>query len=131
MIAVVIPCYRVKHQILGVLSEIGPECEAIFVVDDSCPEETGNHVEKECDDPRVRVLRHATNLGVGGATITGYEAALQAGAEVIVKIDGDEVYRGKPRPDFVTVLETFDARLDKRLTFDRRVSFEAPATATD
>ena len=33
MIAIVIPCYRVKHQILGVLSRIGPECKAIYVVD--------------------------------------------------------------------------------------------------
>ena len=30
-------------------------------------------------DPRVRVLRHAANQGVGGATITGYRAALADG----------------------------------------------------
>lgn len=89
MIAVVIPCYRVKHQILGVLSGIGPECELVYVVDDACPEATGDHVEKACDDPRVRVLRHPQNLGVGGATLTGYAAALEAGADVIVKMDGD------------------------------------------
>ena len=34
MIAAVIPCYRVRKQILDVLSAIGPECEAIFVVED-------------------------------------------------------------------------------------------------
>jgi len=56
---------------------------------------------------------------------------IDVGEDVVVTVDGEEVYRGKPRPDFVTVLETFDARLDKRLTFDRRVSFKAPATATD
>jgi glycosyltransferase involved in cell wall biosynthesis len=89
MIAVVIPCYRVKARILDVLSGIGPECRAIFVVDDGCPEGTGDHVEAECNDPRVRVVRHARNQGVGGATLTGYRAALDAGAAVIVKIDGD------------------------------------------
>ena len=89
MIAVVIPCYRVKHQILGVLSRIGPECEAIYVVDDGCPEGTGDRVEEQCRDPRAKVLRHDTNRGVGAATVTGYKAALQAGADVIVKIDGD------------------------------------------
>ena len=41
MIAVVIPCYRVKSQILDVLSGIGPECQAIYVIDDGCPEATG------------------------------------------------------------------------------------------
>ena len=89
MIAVVIPCYRVKDQILDVVSGIGPECRAIYVVDDGCPEGTGDHVEAECRDPRVRVLRHEKNRGVGAATLTGYEAALVGGAAVIVKIDGD------------------------------------------
>ena len=89
MIAVVIPCYRVKARILDVLSGIGPECRAIFVVDDGCPEGSGAHVEAECHDPRVRVLRHSQNQGVGAATLTGYQAALDAGAAVIVKIDGD------------------------------------------
>ena len=89
MIAVVIPCYRVKDQILDVVSGIGPECRAIYVVDDGCPEGTGDHVDAECRDPRVRVLRHEKNLGVGAATLTGYEAAVVGGAAVIVKLDGD------------------------------------------
>ncbi len=100
MIAVVIPCYRVKRQILEVLAGIGPECQAIYVVDDACPEGAGDHVEAECKDPRVRVLRHDRNRGVGGATITGYQAALQAGAEIIVKLDGD----GQMDPSWIPAL---------------------------
>ena len=89
MIAVVIPCHRVKYQILGVLGTIGPECNAIYVVDDACPEQTGDHVERECRDPRVRVIRNPHNLGVGGATLAGYAAAIENGARIIVKCDGD------------------------------------------
>lgn len=89
MIAAVIPCYRVRAQILGVLKGIGPECARIYVVDDACPEGTGDLVEAECADPRVQVLRHARNEGVGGATLTGYRRALSDGAEVLVKLDGD------------------------------------------
>lgn len=89
VIAVVIPCYRVRDQILDVLKGIGDECERIYVVDDACPEGTGDHVEQHCSDPRVRVLRHATNQGVGGATLTGYRHALEDGADVLVKLDGD------------------------------------------
>jgi dolichol-phosphate mannosyltransferase len=37
----------------------------------------------------VRVLRHDRNRGVGGATLTGFKQALEDGAEIIVKIDGD------------------------------------------
>jgi hypothetical protein len=36
-------------------------------------------------------------------------------------VDGKEVWRGRPTPDFATVLESLDARLDRTLVFDRRV----------
>ena len=88
-IAVVIPCYRVRDHILDVLGAIGPACTAIYVVDDGCPDGSGRFVEERCRDPRVRVLRHERNQGVGAAVMTGYHAALSDGADVIVKIDGD------------------------------------------
>lgn len=88
-IAVVIPCYRETTHILSVLEEIGGEVSWIFVVDDACPENTGNLVARECRDPRVQIISHESNQGVGGATMTGYRASIEAGADVIVKIDGD------------------------------------------
>lgn len=89
VLAVVIPCFRCTAQILGVISGIGPEVSRIFVVDDACPDQGGDLVERECADPRVTVLRNPVNRGVGGAVLTGYRAALEAGCEVIVKVDGD------------------------------------------
>ncbi|MDX1388145.1 MAG: glycosyltransferase family 2 protein [Acidobacteriota bacterium] len=89
MIAVVIPAYRAGKRILGVLSGIGEECRAIYVIDDACPEGTGRHVESACRDPRVRVIRNENNLGVGGATMVGYRHAVSEGAEIVVKLDAD------------------------------------------
>lgn len=88
-IAVVIPCFRVRNLVLSVIERIPPEVASIHVVDDCCPEHTGLHVQSHCKDPRVRVIFHQENKGVGGATVTGYRDALSAGAEVVVKIDGD------------------------------------------
>jgi len=88
-IAVIIPCYRVKPQILGVIERIGSEVSRIYVVDDACPDGTGEFVTANCRDPRVEVLRNEENLGVGGAVMAGYAAALAAGAEILVKVDGD------------------------------------------
>jgi dolichol-phosphate mannosyltransferase len=88
-IAAVIPCYRVSQHILGVLNSIGSEVDKIYVVDDACPDQSGDLVERECKDPRVKVIRHRANLGVGGAVMTGYAHAIDDHAEVIVKIDGD------------------------------------------
>lgn len=89
LIAAVVPCYRETAHIMDVLAGFGSEVSLIFVCDDACPDRTGDLVERECTDTRVRVLRNPTNTGVGGATIMGYRAAIDAGADIIVKVDGD------------------------------------------
>lgn len=89
LIAVVIPSYKVTRHILGVIAGIGEEVGCIFVVDDKCPDHSGAFVREHCTDPRVTVIEHTVNQGVGGAVMTGYRAAIAAGASVIVKVDGD------------------------------------------
>lgn len=88
-IAVVVPCYRERKQILQTLAAIPEQVERIYCVDDGCPDQTGLYVEQHCDDPRVSVIKRETNGGVGAAMVTGYRQALAGGAEIIVKIDGD------------------------------------------
>lgn len=99
-VAVVVPCYRETARILDVLARIGPEVARIVVVDDACPDGTGRWVRERSQDPRVEVLLHDTNQGVGGATMTGYRRALEAGADIIVKLDGD----GQMDPELIPVL---------------------------
>lgn len=89
VIAVIIPCYKVKSFVLNVIERIGPEVTHIFIVDDACPEKSGAFVEENVRDPRVMVLFHTQNQGVGGATVTGLKAAYEKGADIMVKVDGD------------------------------------------
>lgn len=89
VIAVVIPAYKVTAHVLDVIAAIDDTVQLIFVVDDACPEGSGKLVQERVTDPRVRVIRHEENQGVGGAVMTGYRAAVEAGAEIMVKIDGD------------------------------------------
>jgi hypothetical protein len=49
-VAVVIPCYRVRLQILPLIEQIGAEVNWIIVIDDACPEESGRY-------PSSRILR--------------------------------------------------------------------------
>jgi glycosyltransferase involved in cell wall biosynthesis len=100
-IAVVIPSYRVTRHILGVIAGIGPEVGRIYVVDDKCPDGSGKLVREACQDPRVTVLEHDANQGVGGAVISGYRAAIADGARVIVKLDGDGQMDASLIPSFV------------------------------
>ncbi|MFM0145463.1 glycosyltransferase family 2 protein [Paraburkholderia sp. RL18-085-BIA-A] len=100
-IAVVIPCYKVRPHILGVIAKIGPEVDQIYVVDDCCPENSSDFVAENCTDPRVRIVRHTVNQGVGGAVMSGYTAAIAGGADVIVKVDGDGQMDPGLLPQFV------------------------------
>ena len=88
-LAVVIPCFKVTNHIADVIARIGPEVAMIFAVDDKCPDGSGQFIEANITDPRLRVVYNAENKGVGGAVMAGYRAALEAGADVIVKVDGD------------------------------------------
>ena len=98
VVAVIIPSYRVTQHIVDVLSRIGPECHQIFLVDDCCPDRSGDFVEANCHDPRITVVRNQQNLGVGGAVMAGYKVAMAQGADILVKIDGD----GQMSPELIS-----------------------------
>jgi hypothetical protein len=72
-----------------VVTSIGPEVQKIIIIDDACPEKSGQYVHLNNRDPRVEVIFHSTNLGVGGAVKTGYLRALNLKSDLIVKVDGD------------------------------------------
>lgn len=97
VVAVIIPAYKVTRHVLDVIARIGDECALIYVVDDHCPDGSGALVSQHCADPRVRVIRHDANRGVGGAVLTGYRAAIAAGADILVKVDGD----GQMAPELI------------------------------
>jgi glycosyltransferase involved in cell wall biosynthesis len=100
-IAVVLPCYKSKDHVLGVIAGIGPEAFLIVAVDDACPLGTGRHIRENCSDPRVVVIDNAANLGVGGATMNGYRVALERGADIVVKMDSDGQMDPGLLPDIV------------------------------
>ena len=88
-VAIVIPCYRVGEVVVELIDRVPAFVSSIHVVDDACPDGSGRLVETRCGDPRVRVHFNPQNLGVGGAVMAGYVAAVADGADVIVKMDGD------------------------------------------
>lgn len=87
---IVIPAYKAREKIFAVLAAVPAWVEGIVVVDDLCPEGTGKAVASDCKDSRVRVVFHAENKGVGGATMSGYREAVRLGAGILVKVDADD-----------------------------------------
>jgi len=85
---VVIPAHNEERFIGGVVGSVPPFVDGIVVVDDASSDNT-SRVVMEVAAPRVVLLRNEDNLGVGGATKRGYRRALEMGADVVVKVDGD------------------------------------------
>lgn len=89
-IAVVIPAYRVEQNIQEVLHGIPAYIRHIIVVDDASPDATADLVAAAAKrNKRIVLLHHEKNQGVGGAMVSGFRKALELGAQVIIKLDGD------------------------------------------
>ncbi len=78
-IAVVIPAYRAEKFIQKTISGIPSFIAHVIVVDDCSPDRTAGLVQ-DCSDPRVCLVSHEINQGVGGAMLTGYQKAVELGA---------------------------------------------------
>jgi len=99
---VVVPAFREEHRIARVIATMPACVDHIVVVDDASDDRT-YEVARASKDPRVVVLRHATNRGVGAAIVTGYRWALGVpGAEwdAFVVMAGD----GQMDPDDLPAL---------------------------
>ncbi len=104
-IAVIIPAYRVEKQIMTVLQTIPQFVRWIIVIDDCSPDSTSKIVaERQQQDPRIILLQHTENLGVGGAMITGYKHAISLGVDMIVKMDGDGQMSAEDLPSLLVPL---------------------------
>jgi glycosyltransferase involved in cell wall biosynthesis len=89
-IIAVVPAYRVEAHIEKTLYKIPSFVQHIIVVDDASPDNTAHIVTSlQKKDSRLLLVRHKENQGVGGAMLTGFRKALELGAQIVIKIDGD------------------------------------------
>ena len=54
-------------------------------------------------------------------TIYLNDQMIDVAKETVVRENGKEIYRGRPKPDFATVFDSLDARLDRSMVFDRKI----------
>ncbi len=87
-VAVVVPAYNEEHLIVATLAGIPDVVDRVFVVDDASPDATAV-LARGVGDPRVEVIVHERNLGVGAAIVTGYKRALAERIDVTVVMAGD------------------------------------------
>ena len=112
-----IPAYRVAQHVEGVIARVPPEVGHIIVVDDASPDLLQD-VLGRLSESRLIVLRHEVNLGVGAAMKTGFRKALELGADIIVKIDGDGQMDPALIPEFIEPIISGEADFTKGNRFD-------------
>ena len=100
-IGCVIPCYKGSKITINVINSVIKFTDLIVLVDDNCPYNTGENVERLfVKSNKVKVLYNKKNLGVGGATIKGMRYLLRNNFEIIVKVDAD----GQINPELIPEL---------------------------
>jgi glycosyltransferase involved in cell wall biosynthesis len=89
----VIPAFNEARVIQHTLRNLPPhfagaDSVTVVVVDDGSSDATADEV-LACGDPRVVLLRHAINRGLGGALGTGLAYARLHGADFVITYDAD------------------------------------------
>ena len=89
-VAVVVPAYQEELLLPVTLAGIPAFVDRIYVVDDCSPDGTVARAE-ECAaaDPRVELIRHERNGGVGAAIVTGYLRAREERMDVTAVMAAD------------------------------------------
>ncbi|MFQ5849159.1 MAG: glycosyltransferase family 2 protein [Candidatus Binatia bacterium] len=95
-IGVVVPAFNEGGVIRRVLETMPSFIDRIIVVDDCSWDHTLQEIQSyQEQDPRLLLVRHSRNQGVGKAIVTGYQRAREEGLDVVAVMAGD----GQMDPD--------------------------------
>jgi glycosyltransferase involved in cell wall biosynthesis len=89
-VGVVMPAYNEERLIDGALTAVPDLVDRIIVVNDGSEDRTLEIIERRRKhDPRIVVLNHAQNRGLGQSLIDGYLRSRELELDVTVTMDGD------------------------------------------
>lgn len=91
IISVVIPAYCAEKHLEKVIRGVPEFIDYIIIVDDCSTDNTKYLAEQlALVYPKIKLIRHEKNQGVGGAVLSGYQLAHQLKSSVVVKMDADD-----------------------------------------
>jgi glycosyltransferase involved in cell wall biosynthesis len=87
-VGVVVPAYNEERLVAEALRVIPDFVDRVFLVDDGSGDGTLKAAEA-LGSPRMSVIRHPANRGVGAAIVSGYKAAFGFGCDLVAVMAGD------------------------------------------
>lgn len=87
-ITVAVPAYNEERLLARTLESIPALVDRVIVVDDASSDDTPQILEGN-QDPRLDVIRHDKNEGVGAAIATAYKRFLETETDICVVMGGD------------------------------------------
>ena len=108
-----IPCFNEAETLPLTVADLPREVPGVdvvewLVIDDGSTDRT---VEVAHELGVDHVVSHRHNRGLAAAFMTGVDACLRAGADVIVNTDADNQYQGSSIPDLVAPILSGDAEM--------------------
>jgi glycosyltransferase involved in cell wall biosynthesis len=99
-VAVVVPAFDEERLVGETIRGIPEFVDRVYVVDDASRDATAAQAA-DAGDPRVEVIRHERNRGVGAAIVSGYRRALEEGMDVTCVMAADNQMDPVELPDLV------------------------------
>lgn len=114
-IAVSIPYYNASKHICDVVAKLPDYIDAVIVTDDKSPQPIDKPAIKAAAKSNTEIifLENETNLGVGGATLKGFQYAIDHGFDIVVKMDSDDQMDAQFLPDLLQPLLKGSAEMAK------------------
>jgi len=105
--AIVIPAYNEARTIRDIVERSLRQCEQVIVVDDGSTDGTSTELRGLAAD----VITHDRNQGKAASLWDGFARALEAGAEIVVTLDGDGQHRPEDVGSLLAVARAYPRRL--------------------
>jgi len=121
IIAVVIPAYNEGLLIIKTLEGIPEFVDKIFVVEDKSTDDTLAKIKKKKEnDPRIEVIKHNKNKGLGQSLIDGYVISKKSDADITAIMAGDNQMSPEDLPNLLDkiIINNYDYVKGNRLLYD-------------
>jgi len=85
----------------------------VLVIDDNSPDGTGQWCDRQAaEDSRIRCLHRPGKLGLGTATVAGFQHALEQGYTFVLTMDADFSHHPKYLPALRAAMESTEGPID-------------------